>query len=152
MTVAERKVNREMATHNDEEMATLTGFDRWMAHHNGPDAISRLLLILVVVLIACGIFLRFIPLIMIAIIVLLVILWRVLSTNIIKRRKEESALLSHMGVLRPWLANPVAAHVERKTYRHVKCPTCGQKARLPKGVGKVVVTCPSCGDQYIKKG
>lgn len=141
-----------MASNNDGEMATLTSFDRWMAHHNGPDAISRLLLVLAVILTGCGLYAKLVPLIMLALIVLLVIVWRILSTNIIKRRKEESALLSHAGFLRPWLANPGAAHTEHKMYKHVKCPTCGQKARLPKGVGKVVVTCPSCGDQYIKKG
>ena len=137
---------------NDGELATLTGFDRWMARHNGPDAISRILLIVAIILTGVGIFMQIIPVIMLALLILLVILWRTLSTNIIKRRKEESGLLSHAGFLRPWLANPSAARAERKMYIHVKCPTCGQKARLPRGVGKVIVTCPSCGDQYIKKG
>lgn len=147
-----REVQGDMASNiNEEELATLTSFDRWMARHNGPDAISRVLLLVAIVLTSTGIYMRVIPVIMLALLVLLVALWRTLSTNIIKRRKEEAGMLSHSGFLRPWLANPGAAHAERKMYIHVKCPTCGQKARLPRGLGKVIVTCPSCGDQYIKK-
>lgn len=141
-----------MASNNEIEMSTLTGFDRWMARHNGPDAISRVLLVVAAILTGVGLFMRIIPIIGLALIVLLVVLWRIMSTNIIARRKEESGLLNHSGFLRPWLANPVAARAEHKMYVHVKCPTCGQKARLPRGVGKVIVTCPSCGDQYLKKG
>lgn len=141
-----------MTSNNDIEMSTLTGFDRWMTRHNGPDAISRVLLVIAAILTGVGLFMRIIPVIGLALIVLLVVLWRILSTNIIARRREESGLLNHSGFLRPWLANPSAARMERKMYVHVKCPTCGQKARLPRGVGKVIVTCPSCGDQYLKKG
>lgn len=148
----DRKVFIMAATSTNETTVPLSGLDQWMVHHNGPDAISRLLLVLAAVLTCVGIFTKLIPLILLALVVLLVALWRTLSTDIIKRRKEESVVLTHSGVLRPWLANPAAAYDERKQYKHVKCPTCGQKARLPRGVGKVVVTCPSCGDQYVKKG
>ena len=141
-----------MASQNTGTAGELTGFDRWMASHNGPDAISRVLVGLAAALTIVGILTRIIPIIVAALVVLLVVVWRMLSTNVIKRRQEESDMLRHTGVLRPWLANPAAAREERKVYRHVKCPVCGQKARLPKGVGKVVVTCPGCGEQYVKKG
>lgn len=33
---------------------------------------------------------------------------------------------------------------ERKTSRFLKCPNCGQMLSVPKGKGKIRVTCPRC--------
>ena len=33
---------------------------------------------------------------------------------------------------------------ERKTSKFLKCPTCGQILSVPKGKGKIRVTCPKC--------
>lgn len=33
---------------------------------------------------------------------------------------------------------------QRKTSRFLKCPTCGQVLSVPKGKGKIRVTCPKC--------
>lgn len=129
-----------------------TWFERWMAGHNGPDAISRILAILSVALIVTGLLTQVAPVIIIAVIMLVVAFWRTLSTNIIQRRKEEDVVLRHSGFLRPWLANPKAAYDEHRRYVHVTCPTCGQKARLPRGVGKVLVVCPQCSTKYEDRG
>ena len=40
---------------------------------------------------------------------------------------------------------------ERKTYKIVKCPKCGQKLRLPRGKGKIVVTCKKCLHEFKMK-
>ena len=39
----------------------------------------------------------------------------------------------------------------RKTYRYFSCPHCRQQVRVPKGRGKISITCPKCGTQFIKK-
>ena len=36
-------------------------------------------------------------------------------------------------------------------YRVQKCLHCGQKTRLPKGKGKIRITCPGCGYKYETK-
>ncbi|UJF15445.1 hypothetical protein LZ578_10805 [Jeotgalibaca sp. MA1X17-3] len=40
---------------------------------------------------------------------------------------------------------------QRKTHRFYKCPSCGQKVRVPKGRGKITITCPKCATKFTKK-
>ena len=38
-----------------------------------------------------------------------------------------------------------------KEHRYFRCPSCGQQLRVPKGKGKITVTCRSCGASSRKK-
>ena len=40
---------------------------------------------------------------------------------------------------------------ERKTHRYFRCPQCRATVRVPKGKGKIRITCPHCKNQFIKK-
>lgn len=40
---------------------------------------------------------------------------------------------------------------QNKTHRFYNCPECKQQVRIPKGRGKVAITCPSCGTKFVKK-
>lgn len=40
---------------------------------------------------------------------------------------------------------------EKKNYKIVSCPKCGQKLRLPRGKGKIVVTCKKCSFEFKLK-
>lgn len=40
---------------------------------------------------------------------------------------------------------------ERKVYRFYTCPSCSQKIRVPKGHGKISITCPKCRTEFIRK-
>lgn len=40
---------------------------------------------------------------------------------------------------------------QRKEYRFFSCPGCRQKVRVPRGKGKIAITCPKCHTEFIKK-
>ena len=40
---------------------------------------------------------------------------------------------------------------ERKTHRYFKCPNCKTMVRVPKGKGKIVITCTRCHHEIVKR-
>ena len=38
---------------------------------------------------------------------------------------------------------------QRKEYKIFQCKSCGRKIRVPRGKGKIEVTCPVCGNKKI---
>ena len=40
---------------------------------------------------------------------------------------------------------------DRKTHRYFRCPQCRATVRVPRGKGKIRITCPKCKHQFVKK-
>jgi len=40
---------------------------------------------------------------------------------------------------------------QTRDYRFYKCPTCKQEVRVPKGHGKIEITCPKCREKFIRR-
>ena len=70
--------------------------------------------------------------------------YRVFSRNLSKRQAENYAFLS-------WKNQCVQRWQQRKTHRFYRCPKCKTVLRVPKGKGKISITCRSCGEKFIKK-
>lgn len=86
-----------------------------------------------------------------AILVMGLILWRMLSKNIAKRSDERMKFLQLMEKPREevrFLSNKIR---DRKTHKYFKCKNCGATLRIPKGKGKINVTCPKCRFKVQKK-
>ncbi len=78
-------------------------------------------------------------------------LFRTLSKNYNARRKELNWYLL-------WSAKPKAEIKllinriqERETHKYFKCKNCKAVLRVPKGRGKIEITCPKCRAKVIKK-
>ena len=73
--------------------------------------------------------------------------------NLAKREDDEKreAFLKALGPAKPWLQHPGRAAQELRAYKHAKCPSCRQKVRVPRGKGKLRVTCPQCQEKFEVK-
>ena len=97
----------------------------------------------------------------IAIILVAVAAWRMLSRNTAKRRMENERFLSFFRALKgdSERARRKAEEKEErkrrkedgKTHAYFRCPECRKDLRVPRGKGKIRITCPHCGHQFIKK-
>lgn len=76
---------------------------------------------------------------------------RPLSKEINNRQKELRWYLSVKQRLMTTRYKWKNKKVQRKRYKVYKCPECRQKVRVPKGKKKIRITCPSCGQKFVKK-
>ena len=77
-------------------------------------------------------------------------LFRFLSRNIPRRRAENLRFMRAAGPIMSWLR--LRRNIRRdKEHVYFKCPSCGQQLRVPRGKGKITVTCRGCGASFQEK-
>ena len=77
--------------------------------------------------------------------------FRIFSKNITKRYEENNKFLKTWNPIKNKFNKKIKRLKDTKDYRHFKCPNCSQTLRVPRGKGKVAVTCPKCKTGIIKK-
>jgi uncharacterized paraquat-inducible protein A len=82
---------------------------------------------------------------------LIAAVWRMLSRNIPKRRAENDKFIRVWWPVRSKIKRSFVGFKDRKTHRFFKCPSCKNMLRVPKGKGKLQITCPKCGERFVKK-
>ena len=127
---------------------------RWledfMRGRYGVDDLSRFLLGAAVVLVILNLFLR-IPLLNTLVIVIFGwIYFRMLSRQYAKRSAENQKFLSLWRKV-TGLRSGFGLRSDFKTHHVYRCPSCGQKIRVPRGKGKIAITCPKCRHEFIKR-
>ncbi len=89
-------------------------------------------------------------------------LFRALSSNVQARSAEALWFTNHTRGLRSWALTAFfrlrlwwRRMLERvhywQTYKVFRCKKCGQKLRVPRGKGKLRVTCKNCKEQFSIK-
>ena len=119
-----------------------TGMRRFMEGRYGTDKLNMAILCagLLCSLLASllpGVLLRLI-LTAISYVFMIVAIFRTLSRNIYKRYEENRKFLLFFQKLKD------------KDHRYYNCPRCHQQVRVPKGKGKISITCPKCREKFIK--
>lgn len=76
--------------------------------------------------------------------------FRLFSRNIYRRSLENQWLLDKTSGLRHWVNRQTKHFKELKLYHIYKCPNCRQKIRIPRGKGKIQISCPKCRTTFIK--
>ena len=78
-------------------------------------------------------------------------IFRAFSKNYPARQKELNLYLRLSEKPRAGLRLLVNKIRDRKTHRYFKCKNCKTVMRVPKGRGKIEITCPKCREKVVKK-
>ncbi len=66
-------------------------------------------------------------------------MFRTFSRNTYKRYQENRRFLAKLERIRD------------RNHRYYACPKCRQTVRVPRGKGKIAITCPKCRERFVKK-
>lgn len=66
-------------------------------------------------------------------------IFRMFSRNTYKRYQENRKYLRFLE------------RIKDREHRYFDCPRCRQPVRVPRGKGKISITCPKCKEKFIKK-
>ena len=138
-------------------------FRQFMYGRYGMDQLNRFLSMLSLVVLVVSMFVRKPVLDIIVLVLLALCYFRMFSKNISKRYAENAKFLRMTSkVLGRFFRRNVYGYQkrrfdfkayweQRKIYRFFACPGCGQKVRVPRGKGKICITCPKCRTEFIKR-
>ncbi len=119
------------------------GLRKFMTGRYGTDKLNTVILFTGVVLCLVAMFIPF-PLVKLALTMVSygLMFWaifRSLSRNIYKRYRENRKFLILLD------------RVKDREHRYFDCPRCRQPVRVPRGTGKIAISCPKCKEKFIKK-
>ncbi len=117
----------------------------------GTDQLGFVTLFLVLILNIVFTFTGWDILYVLGIMLTVVCIWRIFSKNISRRYAENQKFLQMTTPVRNAAIRWIAQMRDLKTHRHYHCPECRQKIRVPKGKGKIQITCPKCHHEFVKK-
>lgn len=126
-------------------------FRRFMTGRYGTDQFSTALLIVSMILAFAGKLADFAPLTLLSYIPLGFGVFRIFSRNIEKRRMENHRFSMLAKPVYLMLLRTRTRLSERKTRKYMKCPGCRAVLRLPRGKGRILVTCPKCKTEFYGK-
>ena len=84
-------------------------------------------------------------------VLLVYVYFRMFSRNIQKRYEENVKYLQMKGRIVSVFQKEKRMAQDRKVNHIYKCPSCKQKIRVPRGKGKICITCPKCRTEFTKK-
>lgn len=117
----------------------------------GVDSLNKFMMGATIVCLIAGVFVKRRFLIdTLAMTMIILSYMRMFSKNYQRRYQENMVYLRYKNKLVGIVKREKSHMEQRKTYHIYKCPTCKQKIRIPKGKGKVCVTCPKCRTEFIK--
>ncbi len=81
---------------------------------------------------------------------LLVAFFRMLSRDLGKRAAENAKYLEKTAGVRKSVREFAARMKNRKQFRYYTCPKCHARLRVPRGAGRITITCRGCGEKFEK--
>lgn len=77
-------------------------------------------------------------------------IYRMLSRDYAKRRAENERFVR---LITPWknFIRKKIAQFQDKDHKYYNCPQCHNTLRVPKGRGKIKISCPHCSKEFVKR-
>jgi hypothetical protein len=126
-------------------------YRRFMQGRYGYDELNRTLSALALAFFFACLITRWLPLSLFSLALVIICAFRSFSRNTGARVREANYYFSLKSRLIRFAFEIAAKVRQRMTYRVFTCPSCSRRCRVPKGKGRVRITCKSCGTQFIKK-
>lgn len=126
-------------------------FARFMQGRNGVDQLSQFLNVVVLILLVVSIFTKSIILDWLPFVLMGYMYFRIFSRNIAKRSVENQKFCNMRYDLAIKKNKWKKEREQKKIYRFFRCPMCKQKVRVPKGRGKICITCPKCRQEFVRR-
>ena len=135
---------------------------QFMIGRYGTDGLNQFLSIASIVMLLISLITRVSLFTYVGMVLLILCYYRSLSRNISKRTEENYKFYTLKDRI-TGKANGLKDRVDRKfrglkdqwanrkLYHYYRCPQCRQKLRVPRGRGRIQISCPRCGTQFIKK-
>ncbi len=148
-----------------------------MAGRYGLDALGKFTLIAAVVIMVINMFFENSLLSILEWALLIITIFRMFSKNGSKRAEENNTYMQYSAKVKNWFSNRGRIEDKQKGKKTTTnqtsqsgqsgpfsqagtqsddsvcifvCPNCGTKLRVPKGKGKIQITCPVCQNSFIE--
>ena len=123
---------------------------RFMYGRYGNDQLNTALVVLYLILWLLEMITQFALFGVLSTVLVFVVLFRMLSRNLYKRREENAKFLRKADPILRWYR--LQRTIRRdKNHVYFKCPSCSQQLRVPRGKGKITVNCRNCGASFQEK-
>lgn len=124
---------------------------RWMMGRYGIDEMTQGLMIFGCLLVVVNFFAGASLLALLSFVAMGYALFRSFSRNIEARQVELSAYRRLMETPKKWWRRANVRWANRSTTLYFTCKGCGAELSVPRGKGKIRVTCPRCGQQTDRR-
>jgi uncharacterized paraquat-inducible protein A len=120
-----------------------TGLRRFMEGRYGSDKLNTAILVAALVLVLVYTFLPLglvkTVLWILSYVLMFWAIYRMLSRNTYRRYQENRRFLQFVDGIRD------------REHRYYDCPNCRQRVRVPRGKGKISISCPKCREKFVRK-
>lgn len=123
----------------------------FFAGRYGLDQLSVAIFILAVIAGMVSNFVVPLPLTIVSFLLYCLTVFRMFSRNFNARRNENARFMRIWNRVRSFFSRLRTRIRDSKTHRFFKCPGCHNTLRVPKKRGKLLITCPKCGERFEKK-
>ena len=124
---------------------------QFMIGRYGTDGLNQFLSIASIVMLLISLITRVSLFTYVGMVLLILCYYRSLSRNISKRTEENYKYYAVKDRIRNKFSGLKDQWNNRRLYHYYRCPQCRQKLRVPRGRGRIQISCPRCGTQFIKK-